>query len=77
MRLYIKSSKSIPIILWIPINCMTIRLSRRFIEKTNADLSFNQLLTLVKVYRSLKKIHRHLLLIDVKSSNGDVVRIWM
>jgi hypothetical protein len=75
MRILIKENHKTKLSLWLPSGNLIIRTFLRYFEVDGVRFNLEQRKAIMAKIKTLRKIHRPLILIDIERQNGDVVLI--
>ena len=75
MRILIKENHKTKLSLWLPSGNLVIRTFLRYFEVDGVRFNTQQRNAIMKQIKTLRKIHRPLILVDIERQNGDVVLI--
>jgi hypothetical protein len=75
MRILIKEQHKTKLILWLPSGPRVLNLILKYAKFEGKKVSPEQRKNLIQQIKVLRKIHRPLVLIDIKQKNGDSVFI--
>jgi hypothetical protein len=75
MRILIKENHKTKLSLWLPSGNLIIRTLLRYFEVDGVHFNLEQRKAIMAQIKTLRKLHRPLILIDIERQNGDVVLI--
>ena len=75
MRILIKENHKTKLSLWLPSGNFVIRTFLRYFEVDGVRFNSQQRKAIMTQIKTLRKIHRPLILVDIERQNGDVVLI--
>jgi hypothetical protein len=75
MRILIKENHKTKLSLWLPSGNLVIRTFLRYFEVDGVRFNLEQRKAIMAQIKTLRKLHRPLILVDIERQNGDVVLI--
>lgn len=77
MVIKIKTPRGLPIVIWFPLNALTLGFAIKRIDKESFSFSKDKVKNFIKAYRQCKRLYHHLVLVDVISESGAHIKVTM